>query len=196
MESMSLVELAAAILGIACVTLGALRSIWNYAFGVASVVLLCAVFYEHKLYSDALLQIFFAAANLYGLANWRRSQANTGTVVVETMTAGARVRWALGCAVAVALWGWLMHRYTDASYPWPDAAIAIVSAAAQILMARRRLENWLLWIAVDLGAIPLYGLKQIWITMGLYVVYLGLAIWGFLSWRAVRRVQRVEAATA
>lgn len=184
---MSLVELAAALLGIACVALGAVRSIWNYAFGVASVALLCAVFFEHKLYSDALLQIFFVAANIYGLANWRHSQSAAGSVVVEMMTGRVRLGWALGCLCAIALWGWLMHRFTDASYPWPDAAIAIISVAAQILMARRKLENWVLWIAVDLGAIPLYALKEIWITMGLYVVYLALAIWGFLSWRAVYR---------
>lgn len=186
---MSVIEWVAALLGIACVALGAVRSIWNYAFGIASVALFGFVFFEAKLYSDTLLQIFFVAANLYGLINWRRSQAEAGDVVVEVMSHRARVVWAVAGVAAIVTWGWLMHRYTDASYPWPDAAIAITSVVAQILMARRCLENWLLWIAVDIASIPLYAAKGLWITMGLFVVYLGLAIWGYADWRKVLRAQ-------
>lgn len=184
---MSWIEWVAAGLGIVCVALGAVRSIWNYAFGIASVALLGFVFLDTKLYSDALLQAFYVAANFYGLVNWRRSQAQTGAVLVETMGAVARLRWTVASIAAIALWGALMHFYTDASYPWPDAAISITSVVAQILMARRKLENWVLWIAVDLASIPLYAAKGLWVVMGLYVVYLGLAIWGYLDWNRARR---------
>lgn len=191
---MSWIEWVAALLGIVCVALGAVRSIWTYAFGIASVVLLGFVFLEAKLYSDALLQVFFVVANVYGLVNWRRSQVETGAVLVETMRVASHVRWATATLVAIASWGALMHFYTDASYPWPDAAIAITSVVAQILMARRKLENWVLWIAVDLGSIPLYAAKGLWVVMGLYVVYLGLAIWGFVDWDRARRTAGVAAA--
>lgn len=184
---MSWIEWVAALLGIACVALGAVRSIWNYAFGIASVALLGFVFLDTKLYSDALLQAFYVAANFYGLVNWRRSQAETGTVLVETMRVSARLHWCFVSIVAIGLWGALMHFYTDASYPWPDAAISITSVVAQILMARRKLENWILWIAVDLASIPLYAAKGLWVIMGLYVVYLGLAIWGYLDWNRAGR---------
>lgn len=167
--------------------LGALRSIWNYAFGIASVALLGIVFFESKLYSDALLQIFFVVANFYGLSNWLRSKAVSGDVVVETMSGSSRVGWTVGSVLAIGSWGWLMHRFTDASYPWSDAAIAITSVVAQILMAQRKFENWILWIAVDLASIPLYAAKALWVPLGLYMVYLGLAIWGFMDWHKVRR---------
>lgn len=184
---MSWIEWVAALLGITCVALGAVRSIWNYAFGIASVALLGFVFLDTKLYSDALLQAFYVAANLYGLINWRRSQADTGTVLVETMQASARLHWTIASVAAIVLWGALMHFLTDASYPWPDAAISITSVVAQILMARRKLENWVLWIVVDVASIPLYAAKELWVVMGLYVVYLGLAIWGYLDWNRARR---------
>jgi nicotinamide mononucleotide transporter len=184
---MSWIEWTAALLGIVCVALGALRSIWNYAFGIASVALLGFVFFEAKLYSDALLQIFFIAANCYGLANWLRSKADSGDVIVETMSMASRLTWTLGSIAAIGSWGWLMHRYTDASYPWPDAAIAITSVVAQILMAQRKFENWILWIAVDIASIPLYAAKALWVPLALYVVYLGLAIWGFMDWYKARR---------
>ncbi len=80
-----------------------------------------------------------------------------------------------------------MHSQTDASFPWWDAGVAMTSVAAQILLSRRYVENWVLWIAVDLAAVPLYAAKQLWFTAGLYLVFLGLAIWGLARWsRALR----------
>jgi nicotinamide mononucleotide transporter len=85
------------------------------------------------------------------------------------------------------VWGWLMHRFTDASYPWWDAGVAIVSIAAQIMLAKRWLENWVLWIGVDIVSIGLYSAKGLWLTMVLYVIFLALAIWGLIDWRNTRR---------
>ena len=88
-----------------------------------------------------------------------------------------------------------MHRVTDASYPWWDAGIAAASVAAQILMAQRRIEHWLLWIAVDLGSIPLYAAKGLYLFAGLYVLYLALSLGGLAGWlRAMRLPGRAVAA--
>lgn len=178
----SWVEWIAAGLGVVCVALVALRSIWNYPFGIASVGISFFVCFEAKLYSDALLQIFFVAVNVYGWWEWARSRAQVGEVAVERMTVQSRIGWAIGCAGTILLWGALMHRFTDASYPWWDGSIAIVSIAAQILQAQRKLESWWLWIAADLGSIPLFYLKDIPAFMILFVIYLGLAIWGLIDW--------------
>lgn len=185
---MTHLEWIATLLGIACVALAALRSVWTFPTAIVSVTLIGIVVFEARLYSDALLQAFFVAANLYGWVRWRDSQAQAGEVVVERMHASARRRWMGGIALAALLWGGAMHAFTDASYPWWDAAIAATSVAAQLLMARRKLENWLLWIAVDLASIPLYLAKGLDLLAGLYLVYLGLAVWGLLGWmRAERR---------
>lgn len=184
---MSWIEAIAALFGLVCVALVVRRSIWNYAFGIASTALLCGVFFEARLYSDALLQVFFVIVNLYGWRNWRRARLAEGDVVVERIAPRDRWLWAVGCAAATLVWGGLMHRYTDASYPWPDAGIAITSVAAQILMARRAVENWALWIAVDIASIPLYAAKGLWLTTALYAVYLAMAVWGYVDWQRVRR---------
>ncbi|HVI98693.1 MAG TPA: nicotinamide riboside transporter PnuC [Sphingomonas sp.] len=186
---MTSLEAIACVLGILCVTLAALRRVWTFPFGIASVALYSVVFFETKLYSDALLQLFYIVVNAYGWWNWQLSREDRGVVIVETMSPASRGRWAAGCFVAALVWGGLMHRFTDASYPWADAAIAIVSVAAQILMAQRKLENWWLWIAVDVASIPLYAAKALSLTMGLYVIYLALAIWGLIDWHRARRTQ-------
>jgi nicotinamide mononucleotide transporter len=83
-----------------------------------------------------------------------------------------------------------MHRLTDAAAPWWDAGVAITSVAAQLLLARRYLENWVLWIAVDVVAVPLFAWRGLWFTSGVYVVLLGLSIWGMLDWHRARARHR------
>ncbi len=185
---MSWIEWVATGLGVLCVALGALRSVWTFPTAIGSVVLLGVVVMEQRLYSDAALQAFFVAANLYGWCNWNRSRATAGEVVVETMSASDRARWLLAWAAITLAWGATMHRLTDASYPWWDAGIAIASVAAQILMARRRLENWLIWIAVDVASVPLYLGKHLWAFAGLYAIYLALSVWGYFGWRRAMRM--------
>jgi len=182
-----LIEGVAAVLVLVNVWLVARRNIWNYAFGMAGVAIYGWVFFHAKLYSDMLLQGFFLVLNVYGLVQWRRSQAEAGEVVVERLSDTARLQWVAGISVAVASWGWLMHRLTDASLPWWDASVAMTSVAAQLLMAHRKLENWWLWIVANVLSIGLYAAKSLWITMGLYVFLLGLAIWGLARWQAARQ---------
>jgi nicotinamide mononucleotide transporter len=180
------IEAAATLFGLINVTLVVRRSMWNYPFALAMVSLYAWIFFHEKLYSDALLQIFFLAVNLYGWWNWARARAETGEVRVEQLGNRARVAWLAGCAVVAALWGALMHRYTDAHYPWWDGSIAVLSVAAQILQSRRRWESWVLWIAVDLAAVPLFAIKGLWLTAVLYLVFLALSVWGLIHWNKVK----------
>jgi len=180
---MSLLEAIAVALGLINVALIVHRSLWNYPFGIAMVVLYAHIFFDARLYSDALLQLFFFVVQIYGWVHWARVSARTGDVAVVRLSRRAQFAWAIGCVVAIALWGWGMDRFTDAAYPWWDGAVAILSVAAQLLMSRRFLENWVLWIIVDLLAIGLYAAKDLWLTAGLYGVFLVLAIWGLIRWR-------------
>lgn len=184
---MNWLEAIASLSGLVCVVLVVLRRIQNFAFGILSTALFVAVFFEARLYSDALLQVFFVAVNGYGWWRWARDRQQTGTLAVKRLGWRARIGWALGIAAATGAWGTLMHRFTDASYPWADGGIAIASVAAQWLMAERRIENWWLWIAVDAASIPLYAAKLLSMTMALYILYLGLAIWGLIDWQRARR---------
>lgn len=190
---MSPIEIVAVLLGIANVVLVVLRSMWNYPFGIVMVALYAVIFYETRLYSDALLQLFFFVVQLYGWWAWSRARADAGEIRVELLGGRARLAWLAGIAIATASWGWLMHRYTDAALPWWDAAVAMLSVAAQILQSRRKLESWWLWIATDLVAIPLYAVKGLGLTAGLYVVFLVLASWGAIDWARVRRRALVAA---
>jgi nicotinamide mononucleotide transporter len=183
---MSPIEIAAVLLGIANILLIIRRSVWNYPFGIAMVSLYFVIFRDLKLYSDAGLQIFFVVVNLYGWWSWNRNKANAGEVIVERLSKNGLAAWVLGSVAVIAIWGTLMARYTDASYPYWDGAIAMLSVAGQILMTRRYLENWYWWIVVNVISIPLYLVKGITLTAGLYGLFLLLAIAGLVEWRRVQ----------
>lgn len=185
---MSPIETVAVALGIANIVLIALRNIWNYPVALVMVSLYAVIFFEAKLYSDAGLQLFFFAINLYGWWAWSRNRADRGEVTVERLAPRALLVWIAGSALAILAWGTMMSRLTDASHPYWDGSVAMLSVAAQILMTRRYLENWHWWIAVNLVSIPLYYVKDLHLTTGLYVLNLILAIWGLIEWRRAEKV--------
>ncbi|MDQ2892531.1 MAG: nicotinamide riboside transporter PnuC [Pseudomonadota bacterium] len=195
---MNSIEALAAVLVVVNVVLVARRRIWNYPFAILAVAIYAVVFAEARLYSDTLLQGFFFVVNIYGWANWTRAKAATGEVVVETLTLKAQLSWVAGIVVAATMWGTAMHAFTDASYPWWDAGIAAASVTAQVLQARRRLESWWLWIAVDVASVPLYAAKGLWFTSALYLMLLAISVAGLIDWHRAyaRRALSVEAELA
>ena len=191
---MQYLEWAAAALGLVNVALVVARSVWNYPFGIVMVTLYFFVFADARLYSDALLQIFFLVIQIYGWRNWLRSRgAVAGPVPVGLLTTRARLYWLVATAAAALAWGMGMARVSDAAAPMIDAAIAATSVSAQILLASRRVENWVLWIAVDVTAIGLFWSRGLEATSVLYAVFLVMASTGLYRWtRAARADTPVE----
>ena len=187
---MNQLEWIAVALGVANIALLIRRSIWNYPVGIAMVLLYFEIFREARLYSDMGLQVFFVVVQGWGWWAWARAGGLGGPVAVTRMRSSERWLWLAGVVVATAVWGWVMMRFTDAAAPWWDAAVAMGSVAAQILLAQRRIENWLVWIAVDVLAIGLYWSRGLQLTAGLYALFLIMCIVGWFEWR------RAEAAAA
>ena len=175
-------ENAAALLGVINVALLVRRSIWNYPFGIASVALYGYVFLNARLYSDAVLQIYFFVIQFYGWWNWLKGRSDDGYVRIESMSARERASFA-GATIAVALAiGWLFRSYTNAAAPWMDAALAATSVTAQYLLSVRKIENWVLWITVDVFYVGLYWWKGLYSTSGLYAIFLMLSAAGLIEW--------------
>jgi nicotinamide mononucleotide transporter len=180
---MTVLEIIATLLGIANIFLIARRSIWNYPFALGMVALYGVIFWGAKLYSDAGLQVFFFVVNLYGWWTWHQNRTASGDIAVERLSMMARALWIGVSVFAIYAWGHIMTRFTDASFPYWDGAIAMLSVAAQILMTRRFIDNWHWWIVVNMISVPLYLTKGLYLTAGLYGLFLLLAVWGLFEWR-------------
>ena len=182
-----MIEIVAVLLGIANIVLIIRRSVWNFPVAIVMVALYFIIFRDAKLYSDAGLQIFFAAINLYGWWSWNRNKDDSGVISVRRLPATGYALWITGSILAIWAWGAIMHAETDASYPYWDASVAMLSILGQILMTRRFVENWHYWIIVNIISIPLYIVKDLHLTAGLYGIFLVLAVAGLVEWRKAER---------
>ena len=180
---MGAIEIIAALLGVINVVLVVRRSSWNYPFGIVMVALYFFVFWHARLYSDALLQVFFLVIQVYGWWAWTRARQVDHGVAVNWMPWRQRAPWLAGTAVFVLLWGTGMARFTNAAAPYIDATTAGLSVTAQCLQSIRRVESWVLWIAVDTVAIGLFAWRELFVTSALYGLFLVLAGIGLLEWR-------------
>lgn len=177
------IEWIAVACGILNVSLIIRRSIWNYPFGFAVVTLYFFIFWEYRLYSDALLQVYFFVIQIYGLYVWLNGRAPDGRVIVAYLGVSMFTLCIGATAVVWLIVASLITAYTDAAAPYWDAAVAALSISAQFLLSRRFLESWYLWIAVDVLAIGLFYSRGLEPTAALYVMFLGLAITGLIQWR-------------
>ena len=190
----STLETIAVVLGMMNILLIIRRSIWNYPFGIAMVSCYAWIFYGAKLYSDALLQLFFFVVQIYGWWVWSRaaSDAEDHKIPVLQLSKVNQLAVLGGCLLLTLGWGTMMARMTDAHYPYWDGAIAMISVVAQLLLARRYVENWVLWIIVDILAVGLYWTKALHLTAILYGLFLLLAIVGLIQWWKIHRAQRPQ----
>jgi nicotinamide mononucleotide transporter len=141
------------------------------------------VFLRAGLYSDAGLQMFYLAISLYGWYEWLHGGENRSRLHVSRATPRA---WAISAAFGFVFWialGLLTSRLRGVSLPFLDSALTTLSVIAQIMMTRKILENWILWIIADIVYVPMYVYKGLRPTAGLYAVFLVLAIMGLVEWR-------------
>ncbi|MDE2411169.1 MAG: nicotinamide riboside transporter PnuC [Sphingomonadales bacterium] len=186
---MWLLEWVAAGLGVINIALLIFRSQWNFAFAIGSVAIYVFIFFEKRLYAESGLQVFFILANLWGWMLWHRvaGREHEAQVPVRWLDWSSRIVWAVGTAALSLNLGWAMHRYTNAAMPFADSAIAGASVAAQILLAYRRIENWVIWIAVDVAAVLLYINRGLYPTAGLYGGMLVMSLIGLKEWVEAER---------
>jgi nicotinamide mononucleotide transporter len=169
-----------AVVGIAC----NIRVIhWGWPLAAASALLYFWLFAQSKLYAEANLQIFFAVTSVWGWWQWLYGKRDD--VALTVVRANARV---LVWSVLAWLVGWLMigtllARLTDSDVPYFDAFATAGSLVATVLLARKMLENWAAWIVVNVFSMGLFAYKNLYLTVVLYAILIGIAVAGHLQWR-------------
>ena len=176
-------ELVAVLLTLVAVYLTTRQVLWCWPLGMVSVTLYAAVFYDARLYADMGLQGLYFALAAYGWWAWRHGGADHGELQVSLTPARQRAALLGAAAIGGVLLGLALHRFTDASLPFMDSMLTSVSIAAQWMQTRKLLESWLVWLAVDVLYVGMFLYKELFLTAGLYSVFLGLAIMGLVTWR-------------
>ncbi|MCT1523478.1 nicotinamide riboside transporter PnuC [Sphingobacterium hotanense] len=178
----SLLEWLATISGFVCVFLAAKQNIWNWPISIISVSLYLYIFYQAKLYGDSTLQIYFLGTAVYGWYYWNRRAHSEEKPITSFNSKQLGLTIAIILSIAGIL-GYFLDQKTDSDVPYIDGFCTATSLVAQFLMTRKVLQNWLLWVFVDLCYIPLYFHKDLILTAILYIAFTIIAWNGYRDWR-------------
>jgi len=179
-------------LGLAGVVLMVRQSLWAFPVGLAAVSVQGVLFWRSHFPADAVLQIFFFVTLAWGWWHWVQDKGAAPELPVTRLGVRGWLVTLGGATAGMTAWAWWIGPVLQAAMPWRDAFIAAFSVAAQVLQVRKHIENWPLWIIVNLVAVASYWSAELAYTAFLYAVYLVLALTG---WRAWARSMPQEART-
>jgi nicotinamide mononucleotide transporter len=178
-------EVVGALLGLAYIILGVRQNILTWPAGILSSLLYIFIFLDARLYANMGLQFYYTAMSLYGWYYWLRGKREDpgGKLPVVPLTPR---QGATAAAIALPLFliiSFILKNYTDSPVPVTDAFISTMGIIGTWMLARKILFNWIIWIISDSCAITLYLSRDMWPTALLYIIYLGMAFYGYLTWK-------------
>jgi nicotinamide mononucleotide transporter len=177
------VEILGVIFSILYLIFSIRQNILLWPLGIASALLYMVVFYQSKFYADMGLNGYYVVISIYGWLLWRKGSAEDGSKLAVSRLGKRHALILLGfTAAAFAGIGLVLDRYTDSPVPYWDAFTTAVSFTATWLLARKILENWILWIIVDAVSMGLYLYRGLYPTLFLFAIYTTMAVIGYLKW--------------
>lgn len=191
----SYLELIGTLSGLICVYLAAKNNIHTWTFGIINVIFFFILFYQVHLYSDMILQIYFMYANIVGLIYWTKKKQELTAKSINRLTNTQRLKTIAIILLASAGMGYFMSDVHNllptifpepASYPYWDSFIAVASIVACWFLAKKKIENWVLWIIIDVICVILYYHKGIMLMSIEYLLFLINATYGLIVWSRLR----------
>ncbi len=211
---LSWIEAVGTVAGLLCIWLASLEKISNYAFGLINVTLFAIIFFQIQLYASLLLQVFFFVANIYGWYAWSRQTTDNQSVLqIRWMTLPKALGWLAVCVVAIGLmtryinpvFAWLtsvavslmqsvglsvaMPELQPDAFPFWDSCLMVLSIVAMILMTRKYVENWLLWVIINVISVMVFARQGVYAMSLEYVLLTLIALNGCWLWMKSAREQ-------
>jgi len=178
------VEIAGVILSLIYLYLSIKQKVSLWVFGFLSSALYIIVFYRTKFYADMSLQFYYLIISVYGWINWKKGKQDSGKEIPTTRTS-KRLFIQLGIAsiLVYAVYYIVLARFTDSTIPKADSLVGMLSVIGTWMLARKLIENWLVWIVADGIATGLFFYKELYLTAFLFIIYTAMAVVGYLQWK-------------
>ena len=178
-------ELVAFVLALANIACNVFEIHWGWPLSIVASALYAWLFYASKLYGEAGVNVFFAITSVWGWWQWLGGHRADSDAPLQIMRLARRglLGYVAGYAVAWLLCALLLRTVTDSTVPWADGFVTAGSIVGTVLLARKFIENWPLWLLVNAASVALFAYKGLTLTVLLYVIFFLLAIWGWLGWR-------------
>ena len=204
---LSWIEAVGTLAGLLCIWLASLEKISNYAFGLINVTLFAIIFFQIQLYASLLLQLFFFAANIYGWYAWsRQNSQQEAELQIRWLPLPKAIAWFVACVVAIGfmtvyitpVFAFLTRVAVSAmsgiglsvtmpelqpdAFPFWDSCMMVLSIAAMILMTRKYVENWLLWVIINVISVVVFALQGVYAMSLEYLLLTFIALNGSRMW--------------
>ena len=187
---MTPIEVVAFVFGVATVYLSARENIWSWPTGMVNVALYAVIFFQERLYADMGLQVIYFALSVYGWYEWLHGGAEKSPLKISRAPRAMLLWLAVGGVAFAAALTQLLARTTNAAVPAIDSSCTTVSLVAQFLMTRKYLENWAVWVAVDIVYVGLFISRGLMLTAVLYGIFTLLALYAWREWLRSWRLER------
>ncbi|WP_313360768.1 nicotinamide riboside transporter PnuC [Mixta calida] len=215
---LSWIEAVGTLAGLLCIWLASREKIVNYLFGLINVTLFAIIFFQIQLYASLLLQLFFFGANLYGWYAWSRQNSdNQAALQIHWLPRRKAIGWTAGSLIAIALMTvWIdpffafltelavvlmqaaglqvaMPELQPDAFPFWDSTMMVLSIVAMILMTRKYVENWLLWVVIDVISVWIFARQGVYAMSLEYLILTLIALNGSWLWIKSARQYRPRA---
>jgi len=157
---------------------------WVISLVVSSMYII--IYFSAKLYADMSMQFYYVGMSIYGLYVWLSGNNNKDKKTIPISKIKDLKSWlllALISALSFLIIGFILKKFTDSNVPWWDSFTTSLSFVATWMLARKKIENWLIWIVVDATSVALYIYKQLYPTTILFIILTLLAIVGYFQWK-------------
>jgi len=179
----SWLEVLAVLFGILSVWFARKENIWVYPTGIINVLIYVYICFFAGLYADMGINAFYFVMSVFGWYNWSRRDENLHHVPISSLSMKGWLFFIFLTGVAFGIIYYVLTMFTDSTVPVYDSFTTALFIAGMWLMALKKIENWLFWILGDLLVIPLFAMKGLVFTSVQYIVFLVLAILGYIEWR-------------
>jgi nicotinamide mononucleotide transporter len=183
------IEIVAVVLALAYLLLAAKESLWCWYCALVSSLLYVVIYWEASLLSEVPLTLFYAVMAVVGWYEWRYGGKQRAGVAIVTLTWRQHLTLFALMLLLAAVHGWAMQRWTSAVVPYVDAFILWSSVITTFMVVRKVLENWLYWIVIDSIAAVVYFQQELYLTAGLFALYVVIVIFGYFKWLKLYRAQ-------
>ncbi|MBD5358947.1 MAG: nicotinamide mononucleotide transporter [Bacteroides sp.] len=185
---MNWLEIVGTIIGIIYLYLEYRASVWLWVASIAMPAIYLFVYYDAGLYADFGISIYYLIASVYGLCCWLKKHEASGnenpddTKIIHTPP-HTYVRLLAAAITLFIVIGYILREFTDSTVPWADGFTTALSIVAMWMLAKKYVEQWLVWIVADIACSALYAYKELWFTSVLYAAYAVIAVLGYRKWK-------------
>ena len=177
------IEIVGALIGFIYIFFEIKVNKWMWPIGILTSIFYIIIFFNSKFYADMSLQFYYIVISIIGWYWWNKEQNLNKELKIRKLNKTLLLQLILSSTIVFIFLSYILVNYTDSPLPYWDSLTTALSIIATWMLARKIIEQWILWIIIDLISMLLYLYKGLYPTSILFLIYSGLAIIGYLQWK-------------